>query len=365
MQVIIIITLSVLFLFFILCPTAVLTATQTALNLWWNNLVPALLPFFILNALLIRSGSLKIFGKLLKKPLHRFFRLPGEAAFLFLAGYSTGAPVAAGLVRNLRERKLISKSQADILLPATANASPGFILSAVAVSMLQNEACGIPLLLTCYGSNLLLATVSLGLCGKSSRQREPAIVEVESVASSADSLEQIIFRSCQTLIFIGGTVMLCYIFIAFLTEIGIFAYLQPILPYPWGEILTPLSSGILEITAGSQLLSALEVPLTLKLPLVATVLSFGGLSAALQIKNEIRNTDISLGHYLAYKIIQGAVAFTVSLLILTIPAPVWTETVQTQTRLWHDGIFPLLLPGIYLLVSLLSLVFRFLWDGEH
>lgn len=365
MQVIIMITLLVLFAFFILSPETVFSAAQSGISLWWDTLVPSLLPFFILNDLLAATGSLSFIGKLLQTPLQRLFHLPGETAFLFLSGYSTGAPVTAGLVSTFRKQQIISRKQANILLPATANVSPGFILSAVAASLLRNEACGSILLFACYGSNLLMATVLLLL----SRQKIASVnVPADTKSGKAVSVSlfrEILFRNCKTLLFIGGTVIVCNILFAFITSPGIFESFIKYMPYPFSEILTPFGGGIMEITVGSQLLSETDVDFGLKLCLTASVLAFGGLSAAMQIQNEIRDTDISIGYYLVYKIIQGAVAFTISLLISIISVPVWAGNQQTSKMLRHQKPFLLYFPEIYLLLSLILLLFRFPWDGEH
>ena len=98
MQVIFIITLFVLLSFFIAAPDVVFHASQSAVLLWANTIVPSMLPFFILNAMLNSAGGIELIGRCFRLPAEKLLKLPGEAAFVLAAGYSTGVPVSAYLV---------------------------------------------------------------------------------------------------------------------------------------------------------------------------------------------------------------------------------------------------------------------------
>ena len=151
MQVIFIITLFVLLSFFITAPDVVFRASQNAVLLWANTIVPSMLPFFILNTLLHSAGGIELIGKCFRRPAEKILNLPGEAAFILATGYSTGVPVSASLVAELRKNNMLSREEGNRLLAFGANVSPAFLLSAVSISMLGAKELGPYLAAVHYG----------------------------------------------------------------------------------------------------------------------------------------------------------------------------------------------------------------------
>ena len=69
-----------------------LTATRNGLELWANNVVPSLFPFFVITELLSNTNIVYYIGKLFDKIMRPIFNVPGEAAFAFIMGFVSGYP---------------------------------------------------------------------------------------------------------------------------------------------------------------------------------------------------------------------------------------------------------------------------------
>lgn len=314
MQVIFAITLFVLFLFFISAPSVIFDAAQNAVYLWAHTVVPSMLPFFILNALLNRIGGIELIGRILRRPVEKLWKLPGEAAFILASGYSTGVPVSASLIAELRKKEILSRDEGNRLLAFSANVSPAFLLSAVSVSMLGNEAAGPVLAMIHYGTNLGLMLI---LC-VFSRTREPSSHRRQPVGElkppTMEALTDAVFQSLRTIFLIGGMILCFFILIAVIHHIRLIPFLTTtfhVSPEA-AQGINGLFCGFLEITAGASEITRCDLPFSKQCALLSAIMAFGGLSAAMQIASVIRETDLSLGFYLKYKLLQAGAAWVIA-----------------------------------------------------
>lgn len=315
MQVIFIITLFVLLSFFITAPDIMFQASQKAISLWANAVVPSMLPFFILNALLQAAGGIELIGRCFRRPVKKLLKLPGEAAFILATGYCSGVPTGAAIIAELRKKKILSQKDGNRLLAFGSNVSPAFLLSAVSIAMLGNKALGTNLALIHYGTNFSLMLLTCLCSGANDRSADISAKSNEIQPISMEIITEAIFQSLRTIFLIGGIILCFFLFIAGILHTGLIRFFADAMQISFRnqQIIEGLLCGILEITAGSSQIAEAHLPLSLKFSLISAILAFGGLSASLQIASVIRHTDLSLGFYLKYKIIQGVLAFAISL----------------------------------------------------
>lgn len=372
MQVIFTTTLFVLFFFFISAPDIVFEASRNAITLWANTVVPSMLPFFILNGLLNRTGGIAFLGKLLRRPAEKLLKLPGEAAFVLAAGYSTGVPVSASLVADLRRENRISCREGNRLLAFSANVSPAFLLSAVGVSMLGNEAAGPVLAVIHYGTNLGLTLLCCLFFRPEERPHQNQSRQREAQPPSAlEALTDSIFQGIRTIFLIGGMILCFFVLIAFFRTLGVIdIFAEKLrLSAKGTQLLTGFLCGFLEITAGSSVIAAGNLAFSQQCALISAILAFGGLSATMQIASVIRKTDLSLGFYLRYKAIQGGIAWAIAQ-----KTPFFTEGAfapiigtSPSPEIFHGGAMPSW-PGYGGLIGLAAIFFiflRFLCARKH
>lgn len=74
-------------LFLVIFSKSNLTATKTGINLWANNVLPSLLPFFIATELLSYTDVVEKLGNLLNRFMRPIFNVPGIRFLCFYYGY--------------------------------------------------------------------------------------------------------------------------------------------------------------------------------------------------------------------------------------------------------------------------------------
>ncbi|MEG2148333.1 MAG: hypothetical protein RRY24_02785 [Clostridiales bacterium] len=328
--------------FFLAEPSLILNATKEGVSTWYLQVLPALLPFFIINKLCCTYGGIDILGALLRPFTRKVLSLPGESAFVIATGYSTGAPVSSSIISSLRKEGSISKEVGNFLLPFTANVSPLFIFSVVAASFLLRADLGIYLAIVHYGSNIILGIVCLVLfrfkkppkgispLTEIKKMREKPIIPLGQGLSAA------VLSGIETIMLIGGLIIVFFILIAILEYFQIFQILAYFLRF-FG-VPTPISlslfSGITEITAGTKCTAATNFSISIKFTVISAILAFGGISTLCQIATQIKGTDLSLKFYLCYKTIQGIFAAIISKYMPIYEQAITLPLVKAQGETW-------------------------------
>lgn len=124
--------------------------------------------------------------------------------------------------------------------------------------------------------------------------------------------------SLSTLFIIGGFLVCFSVLASIFQKIGFTPWLAEHLqsffttlgiPSSFGiSIATACWEGILEITGGIEQLASASLQQNLILPIVATLLGFGGLSVAMQVASIISHTDLSMKPYWIGKLLHGLFA---------------------------------------------------------
>ena len=134
-------------------------SAREGLNLWLNNVVPSLFPFFIATEILVNTNVITVLGKLLEKPVSKIFNVPGEGAFALIMGMICGYPTGAKIVTELKAKQVLTLEEAERLLAYTNNSGPLFILGTVGVTMLGSEQIGKILLISHLISCLIVGLI--------------------------------------------------------------------------------------------------------------------------------------------------------------------------------------------------------------
>lgn len=286
---------SLLFLGLLLfCPEAAIQGSKYGSALWLNELIPTLLPFFI---------GLHLFQLCLPKAAsHKAFLLLG-----LLCGYPSGA----SLVADQYNQGLLTTTQAYFYLGFVNNPSPMFILSFCCFTLLHMT---LPAALFFFclvifsgftGSFLFYVFLKM----KTGRNRSPEenILSYscptfsentgKQKLSLARQLDNIILESFILIAKIGGYVILFSILGQFIR-----IFLSP------SSISGILCLGSIEITSGISYLQISALPLATKEVLTASLLAFGGLSAAAQTSSVLSQSGLSVFPYIINKLINAGIA---------------------------------------------------------
>ena len=155
---IVIISLFVL-LELIIKKSVVYASIMYALNIWVNNLVPALFPFFIISDILINYNIANYIPLNIRNMCKKIFNISDSMFTILILSMISGFPSNARNTRNLYDKGAMTLQEANHILIFSHFANPIFILTTVSIFFLHSKQIGIILLITHYLSNFIL-----GIC---------------------------------------------------------------------------------------------------------------------------------------------------------------------------------------------------------
>lgn len=265
----------------------VIDGAHIGLELWYESVLPSILPFMIITSLLIQT-------------------VPGN--FICFLGLFCGLPVGANLVNQQSAAGHLSLRSANYLLCICNITSPMFIIGYILHQTLQNQTTALSFFLAIYLPILLYGGLSLLY----SRVRTTGSKESTAETShritvprpSSRSFEEITRHSLQVILSVGLYIMLFCILIRFL----LFLWPEP-------PVWLTLLAASLEITNGIHLLDQLAVSSIQKTALMAGLTSFGGVCSILQTKSVLTVPGLSILHYLFVKLLMGLTSYLLALWI--------------------------------------------------
>lgn len=151
--------------FFVLMTGCILTHSSLSLayaalglSLWYEKMVPVLLPFMILSGTLIRMGMTDSLIRPVRPLFGRIFRLPGPGIYVILVGFLCGFPMGARTIADLRNRQELSSEEGQYLLAFCNNLGPVYFLGFV-LPLLHRKLV-LPYVFGMYGIPLLYGYLS-------------------------------------------------------------------------------------------------------------------------------------------------------------------------------------------------------------
>ena len=322
--------LSILFiiLFFCILTNSGLSLSYAAmgLELWFQKMIPTLLPFMILSGIMVRLKLTEKISMVAYPVIRPAFKVRKNVCYAMLMGFLCGFPMGAKVVDDLYSREMITKREAEYLLSFCNNIGPiyfcGFVLPLLGRKLV------FPYLLGMYGIPLLYGLalrytlfrdldnevlypekrfhlIKTWRHKKAKASPPPAktltacelagnplaktlsVCEFTPKTSFAERLLEAvnssIHSSVQSILMLGGYMVLFN--------------LLNLLPHLLMGQPPVLIAPLLEITGGLSLLQA-------GLPLFSLLaLSFGGISCIAQTYSCIGQTDLSITRYVLHKII--------------------------------------------------------------
>ncbi|MCL2616882.1 MAG: hypothetical protein FWD96_04470 [Defluviitaleaceae bacterium] len=313
----------------ILFPGDIVEAARGGLLLWFNNVLPALLPFIIGTNILASVGFVGFLGKLLDPVMLALFRLPGAGGFALVTGMMSGYPMGAKTAATLAQNGQINAAQAWRLAALCNNSGPLFVLGAVGAGLLRNIGVGYFILICHYIGAL---TVGFVLARFVRREPLPARfpVRTDSKGTPAYSgkpskrprlfgeiLGASVKGAMDTIVVVGGYIILFAVIVRILDILGTFDVAQ-MLAQPFlaalgiePALLTGILVGIIEMTNGTLRLSEPEISAQ-TVAALTFVVSFGGFSIHAQSASFLARAGVRSGGYIVGKLLHGITSATLS-----------------------------------------------------
>ncbi|HOC05873.1 MAG: sporulation integral membrane protein YlbJ [Bacillota bacterium] len=316
---------------FVTSPAITLEASARGLDLWWNIVLPSLLPFFVAAELLTGLGAVHFLGVLLEPLMRPLFRVPGIGGFIFALGIASGSPMGAMLTARYRSMGALSKEEGERLMSFANTAGPLFITGAVATGMLGWPEIGVTLLLVHYLSSISTGLV-MGFYKVKALSPAPPGKGKFILARAAQALvtarnqdgrhlgkllSDAITKGINSLLLVGGFITCFSVLIELLNASGLIPWLASVLAAD-ADVLEIISAGILELTNGCREASQSSLPLAGKLIAISAILAWSGLSVQGQAASFCSSTDLSLKPYLLARGIQAGFAALYTALLLKI-----------------------------------------------
>ena len=286
-------------LLILLFPTQARNGASNGLLLWFNILLPTLLPFMILSDLIRR---LHIVDTLCNRISSRTGK---NLYFLYplLLGLLTGLPLGAKLTAEAIRSGQLSRKKGQFLLTVCNNSSTMFLMGYVAEVQLQRPELIVPFLLFVPLSSLLaallqtaLSTFFVALSG--TLQHHDTV--------TAHSLSYTVTASPSFIASVSSSIMDSFTVI---TQVGGFVILFSVLAEFVLLIDSPLTLPLvasLEITTGVRAVCASSLSENAKTILSAAAVSFTGLSGIAQTACVLSETGLSLMRYIISRLFSAA-----------------------------------------------------------
>lgn len=332
----------------IIFPQESLDASIRGLNMWWEIVFPSLLPFFVVSELLIGFGVVKFIGVLLEPLMRPLFRVPGVGGFVWAMSMASGTPSGAKLTARLRQEGQITKIEAERLVSFTNASSPIFIFGAVAVGFFHNAQLGVLLAMAHY-FGLITVGLVMRFYGKNEapkkQDQKKRITIGDAFAALHNSrikddrpvgqlLGDAVMSSIQTLLMIGGFIIIFSVINKLLFLLGATAFLAGFIEYLLSVIGLDKTlsmatiSGLFEITMGSQMASQVqEVTLLQQAIITSFFLGFSGFSIQAQVASLLSQTDIRFQPFFLARILHGISAGVYALLLWE---PIYLRLLQNE-----------------------------------
>jgi sporulation integral membrane protein YlbJ len=330
-------------------PQESVDASIRGLNMWWEIVFPSLLPFFIVSEMLIGFGVVKFIGVLLEPLMRPLFKVPGVGGFVWAMGMASGYPAGAKLTARLRQEGQLTKTEAERLVSFTNCSNPLFIFGAVSVGFFNNAKLGVILALAHYLGNITVGLL-MRFYGRNPKRLSQEEKKARSSLRAALSalhrtrindnrpigklLGDAVMSSIQTLLMIGGFIILFSVINKLLFHLGITAILAKGIEVVLAlfhlpvELSIPFISGLFEITLGSQMTSQVqEATLMHQVVITSFILAFSGFSVQAQVASILAQTDINFKPFFFARIIHG---FTASFYAFILWNPIYERFYNTE-----------------------------------
>lgn len=292
--------LIIAFFILMLCfPGATFVGATNGLLLWFQIILPTLLPFIILSNLLIHTNSVHYISRVLRPIMHIIFRVSGDGCYAILVGFLCGYPLGAKAVADLVKTKRIPLSEGQYLLSFCNNTSPMFIISYIVMQSFADSSLLFGTLLILFMSPILCSFLFRRFYHINRPIKSAMQPGCKKLSVNFHIVDSCIMDGFEIITKVGGYIILFSILFSFFTN----------LPFQW---LLP----ILEISNGILYIINLNLPITVTFPLVLSLTTFGGFCTLAQTYSMIQGTKLSVYPYIIQKLITTLVTSLFAILYI-------------------------------------------------
>lgn len=296
--------LSALFLmigFFVLMlcfPRETFSGASNGLLLWFQIVLPTLLPFIILSNLLIHTNAVTYISNIVKPFIQKIFRVSDYGCYAVFVGFLCGYPMGAKVIADLIQTDRISQNEGQYLLSFCNNTSPMFIISFIVMQNFKNESLLLGTLVILYLAPVLCSLLF----------RHFYVFQAKSTSHNTSNqsfnfnfsiFDNCIMNGFESITKVGGYIILFSVLFSLCEK----------LPVTW---FLPM----LEISNGIPYIMRFNLPLIATFPYVLALTAFGGFCAIAQTYSMIQDTRLSIFPYIIQKLITALVTSLLAMIYI-------------------------------------------------
>lgn len=287
------------------------------IKLWAVSVLPSLLPFFFLTAILTKTEVLtKVFTKTdgVTRPL---FNVSGVCLYAFAISVLSGYPVGSKCTLDLFTAKTLSQGEAKRTGILASTSGPLFVIGAVGTTMFNNKFYGLILYLVHIISAILTA-----ITFKNYGEKSTVLNKNINFKKCDNVLYESIYSSVISVLIVGGFIAVFYVISSALFDFKVLTLPSNIINAIFSNFCSDnvgegFVSGIIECTKGCYMLSSLPTsPITLSL--CAYLISFGGISIIMQSLVYLNKVGLKPSIFCLAKLTQATYSFVIALIIFSI-----------------------------------------------
>ena len=278
----------------IFAPAEAIESARYGLSLCAELIVPSLLPFFTVSALLIRLGVAQTLARVLAPLARRLWGVSGAGASAFFAGICGGYPLGAQTAAELYVTGQIEKDEAERLLRFCNNSGPSFLVGVIGTGIFSSRTAGLLL----YAIHVLAALL-VGVLFR--RSCTPAAVSPSAPqAGFAEAFVASARQAVSAVLGVCGFVVCFCVLSGLLDTLGLWSAAAGLLGCVSGvgaQDVRALLIGMLELSSGVGVLRDLP-PTGGRFVLAAFLCGWGGVSVCFQTMSVLAETDLDArGHF--------------------------------------------------------------------
>lgn len=344
-----------LLMLMLLCyPNLCLQAAQNGLLLWFNKVLPSLLPFMIFINILVPLDGLHTLIDWCTPFAKRFWHLPGESLFAFITGLIAGYPMGAKVIKSLYQENKLTKKEAELTLCFCNNCGPLFMIGTIGTAMLSQTSLGYFL----FGIHLLSALIMSFLLTR--HFTAPACLSINKSTNSTPPnffslLNLGVMNAMDTIVCVGGYIILFSVILALITQTPFASKILTHISSNSSQalIFTGILSSCLELSNGAYALSKLPISIY-SIALLSAATGFGGICVYLQALFVLEDTHFDTKPFFISKCVQGFLSFSLTILLWPLYNLLFHPT--PQSSLYTSYCYS----PTYLLIAIILLIISFI-----
>ena len=295
------VSFGVFFVMFMLMrfPEASAQGVSDGIDLCLGTLIPTLYPFLVVSSLLTQTGIINRLSIPFNKVTNLLFRLDGNCFGVIIMSMIGGMPVGCKMASELYENGSITRSQSRRMMLFCFCCGPAFIIGSVGIFMLSSKSAGIIL----YAS-VVLSAIIMGILSRFFEEDDNVRHHcINQDASQPFSLALVKATSAGT----SAMLSIC-------SWVVLFSCINRLVEImPMGDSAKFFLYCILEVTNGVRISAGY-----LTLPLIAGIISFGGICSHCQVMPYIVKVHMKYKFFLVSRIVSAALSVIICNLLLEI-----------------------------------------------